>query len=93
MSGKEGEIKNWYILIKELNVICQPDRKKQIVWSLLDKNQNKKANEIWVRETEWREFCGFSKSSLEISHYFFVSICKFNIFKMEVYWNIIKQNE
>ena len=30
----EREVKNWYILIQELNVIHQPDREKQMVWSL-----------------------------------------------------------
>ena len=29
INGKEREFKNWYILIQELNVICQPNRKNK----------------------------------------------------------------
>ena len=44
ISGKERKVKN-------IEVICQPDKKnKQMVWSLLNKFLKKK--EIWVRKIE-----------------------------------------
>ena len=48
---KEREVKNWFFLIQELHVICQPDRKK---WPRLYLIRNKNANEnlIWY-DASW----------------------------------------
>ena len=55
---KGREVKNWYILIQELNVICQADRKNK--WSGLYLIKIKFG---FGREGGWN-FVGFCRSSI-----------------------------
>ena len=51
------------------------------------KKKNKIAKEIWLGGQGDLNFVGFSKFSLEISHYYYYQDADLTFFKMEVCWN------